>query len=224
MTSYAHTVSDPTDTVAALQEQVAALKGCVHRVFGEPMADTLAQLEDQDAVAHRADASAPLTGRLTGAKLLVSAAYLYLDIIWMYLRTKGIDPESHPVHTELSYFDKISAISNERGLSLRVDKDAAARIVGHATEKGGRAQTGKHTRFREESTGDKGAKEGEADDVGEAREKRDDALRTTKDAGKGGAASPRPRTDRASRGAHSGTGTDGAAESPMRKKKKRGKT
>lgn len=82
MTSYAHTVNDPSATIASLQEQVSALQKLVQTTFGKPMAESLAELEGLDATARAVDAEAPLEGRLTGARLLVSAAYVYLDVIW----------------------------------------------------------------------------------------------------------------------------------------------
>lgn len=82
MSSYAHKVNDPTATIASLQEQIATLQSLVESTFKKPMAECLAELEGTDASARAADAQAALQGRLTGAKLLVSAAYVYLDVIW----------------------------------------------------------------------------------------------------------------------------------------------
>lgn len=82
MTSYAHTVNDPTSTISSLNEEVSALKTAVEATFNKPMAEILADLEGSDADARAQDANAVLHGRLTGAKLLVSAAYVFLDVIW----------------------------------------------------------------------------------------------------------------------------------------------
>lgn len=82
MTSYAHTVNDPTSTISSLNEEVSALKSAVEATFNKPMAEILADLEGSDADARAQDSNAALQGRLTGAKLLVSAAYVFLDVIW----------------------------------------------------------------------------------------------------------------------------------------------
>ena len=86
--------------------------------------------------------------------MLVSAAYVYLDTIWMYLKTKGIDPSMHPVHAELervhAYFDKLKKVDtpdlDKQSNRLRVDADASQRMVRAATK------LGKHTRFDEKDS------------------------------------------------------------------------
>lgn len=82
MASYAHTVADPTATIASLQEQIRSLKCVTESVFDKPMSESLERLENADTKARTKDTHAALDGRLTGAKLLVSAAYVYLDVIW----------------------------------------------------------------------------------------------------------------------------------------------
>ncbi|KAI3625944.1 hypothetical protein CBS9595_001305 [Malassezia furfur] len=155
MTSYAHTVNDPTSTVSSLNEQVLALKSAVEATFNKPMAEILANLEATDADARAQDANAALQGRLTGAKLLVSAAYVFLDVIWMYLKSKGVDPKTHPVHMELervhTYFAKLKKAEHSdgdtasAGPSQRIDAAAASRMVAAAA-----GEKRKHTRFDED--------------------------------------------------------------------------
>ncbi|WFD02576.1 hypothetical protein MOBT1_001257c, partial [Malassezia obtusa] len=165
MTSYAHTVNDPTGTISTLKEQVSALKAMVESTFNKPMADILAELEGIDASARAKDAHAVLQGRLVGAKLLVSAAYVFLDVIWstcstsytVYLKAKGVDPKSHPVHLELervhTYFAKLKKAegssendsSTSTGPTQRIDAAAAGRMISAAT-----GEKRKHTRFDEE--------------------------------------------------------------------------
>lgn len=163
MTSYAHTVNDPTSTVSSLNEQVLALKSAVEATFNKPMAEILADLEATDADARAQDANAALQGRLTGAKLLVSAAYVFLDVIWskfffpdtVYLKSKGVDPKTHPVHMELervhTYFAKLKKAEHSdgdtasAGPSQRIDAAAASRMVAAAA-----GEKRKHTRFDED--------------------------------------------------------------------------
>lgn len=152
--SYAHTVSDPTDIVNKLREQMVSVKQSVHTAFGKRMEECLSDLEAKDAAARANDPNVSLQHRLTASKMLVSAAYVYLDMIWMYLKTKGIDPSTHPVHAELervhAYFDKLKNAGTpdveKQSNRLRVDADASKRMVQAAT------QLGKHTRFDEQDS------------------------------------------------------------------------
>lgn len=145
--SYAHTVSDPTDLLKTLQEQMAAVKTAVQAAFGGNMDECVAHLEAQDAKARASDPDAPLQHRITAAKTLVSAAYVYLDAIWMCLKTKGVDPTTHPVHAELervhSYFAKVKRATGDDESRPRIDADASRRMVQAA------AHVGTHTRFDE---------------------------------------------------------------------------
>ncbi|KAJ7805144.1 Sas10/Utp3/C1D family-domain-containing protein [Mycena olivaceomarginata] len=61
------------------------------------------------------------------AKLQTLLPYIVYDLVFIYLKSKGIDPKTHPVVGELTrvrkYFDKISAAENPEtrtSLSLRV--------------------------------------------------------------------------------------------------------
>lgn len=152
--SYAHTVSDPTDIVNKLREQMVSVKQSVHRAFGKHMEECLSDFESKDATARAHDPNVSLQYRLTASKMLVSAAYVYLDMIWMYFKTKGIDPSTHPVHAELervhAYFDKLKNTGTsdveKPSNRLRVDADASKRVVQAAT------QLGKHTRFDEQDS------------------------------------------------------------------------
>ncbi|KAI3627609.1 hypothetical protein CBS14141_001610 [Malassezia furfur] len=158
MTSYAHTVNDPTSTISSLNEEVSALKTAVEATFNKPMAEILADLEGSDADARAQDANAVLHGRLTGAKLLVSAAYVFLDVIWR------VDPKTHPVHMELervhTYFAKLKKAENKdgeadnAGRSQRIDAAAASRMIAAAA-----GEKRKHTRFDEDEEKSRPAKE-----------------------------------------------------------------
>jgi len=80
--SYAHTVGDPSELVNKLRAQVTAVRESVQHAFDQPLSTCLVELEKSDAAARVHDPNAPLEGRLTAAKVLVSAAYVYLDAIW----------------------------------------------------------------------------------------------------------------------------------------------
>ncbi|EED80213.1 predicted protein [Postia placenta Mad-698-R] len=70
------------------------------------------------------------------AKLQVALPYLVYDLIFIYLKTRGIDPKTHPVVAELDrirqYFDKIKNAEDPAKRTATVDKDAANRFIKHA--------------------------------------------------------------------------------------------
>ncbi|KAG6851380.1 hypothetical protein H0H93_005778 [Arthromyces matolae] len=70
------------------------------------------------------------------AKLQTVIPYLVYDLVFIYLKTKGIDPKTHPVVSELErvkqYFNKISAAENPPQKRTEIDKDAAQRFIKHA--------------------------------------------------------------------------------------------
>ncbi|TCD62148.1 hypothetical protein EIP91_007276 [Steccherinum ochraceum] len=74
---------------------------------------------------------------LQQAKLQVDIPYIVYDLIFIYLKTCGVDPKTHPVIAELDrvrkYFDKIKRA--EEGPEKRktvVDQGAANRFIKHA--------------------------------------------------------------------------------------------
>ncbi|KAJ7492127.1 Sas10/Utp3/C1D family-domain-containing protein [Mycena latifolia] len=70
------------------------------------------------------------------AKLQTLLPYLVYDLVFIYLKSKGIDPKSHPVIGELTrvrkYFDKISSAENPDTPRVALDKGAATRFIKHA--------------------------------------------------------------------------------------------
>ncbi|KAA1467774.1 C1D-domain-containing protein [Dentipellis sp. KUC8613] len=70
------------------------------------------------------------------AKLQVAIPYVVYDLVFVYLKTRGIDPKTHPVIAELDrirqYFDKIKNAENPEKRQLAVDKAAATRFIKHA--------------------------------------------------------------------------------------------
>jgi len=84
----------------------------------------------------------PLNDSLPGLELLQKAkanvllGYIIHDLVWIFLKTKGIDPATHPVIAELdrikSYFAKIKAVEEKDKPHNQIDKDAASRFIKHA--------------------------------------------------------------------------------------------
>ncbi|KAI0756294.1 Sas10/Utp3/C1D family-domain-containing protein [Daedaleopsis nitida] len=70
------------------------------------------------------------------AKLNVALPYLAYDLVFIYLKTRGIDPKTHPVVAELDrvrqYFDKIKNAEDPEKRKTAVDKAAANRFIKHA--------------------------------------------------------------------------------------------
>ncbi|KAG1771279.1 Sas10/Utp3/C1D family-domain-containing protein [Suillus occidentalis] len=74
------------------------------------------------------------------AKLQVILPYVLYDLVFVYLKTRGIDPRTHPVIGELDrvrqYFDKIKSAEDSEEKSedslLGIDKAAAGRFIKHA--------------------------------------------------------------------------------------------
>ncbi|KAH9897810.1 hypothetical protein C8Q73DRAFT_682652 [Cubamyces lactineus] len=69
-------------------------------------------------------------------KLNVAIPYLVYDLVFIYLKTRGIDPKTHPVVAELDrvrqYFDKIKNAEDPEKRKNAVDKAAANRFIKHA--------------------------------------------------------------------------------------------
>ncbi|KAI0095229.1 hypothetical protein BDY19DRAFT_1044799 [Irpex rosettiformis] len=74
--------------------------------------------------------------KIQQAKLQVDLPYLVYDLVFIYLKTKGVDPKTHPVITELDrirqYFGKIKDAEDPEKRRLAVDKGVANRFIKHA--------------------------------------------------------------------------------------------
>ncbi|KAH8835629.1 Sas10/Utp3/C1D family-domain-containing protein, partial [Flagelloscypha sp. PMI_526] len=75
-------------------------------LLSQPFSETLGKLE-----------------KLQQAKVQTALPYLIYDLVFMYLKTKGVDPKNHPVINELArikqYFDKISGA--EKNIDAKED-------------------------------------------------------------------------------------------------------
>lgn len=106
--------------VSALSNSLDELEEKLEPLFSKPLEETIGSLET-----------------LQQTKLQVLLPYLVNDLIFIYLKTKGIDPKTHPVVAELErvrqYFAKIKdAEEPEKSRTAVVDKAAAARFIKHA--------------------------------------------------------------------------------------------
>lgn len=73
------------------------------------------------------------------AKLQTVLPYIVYDLVFIYLKSAGIDPRSHSVVSELErvrqYFEKIKTVETpepDPARNTAIDKEAAARFIKHA--------------------------------------------------------------------------------------------
>ncbi|WVQ99317.1 hypothetical protein IAU59_006449 [Kwoniella sp. CBS 9459] len=70
---------------------------------------------------------------LERAKMDVLASYTIHDLIWVYLKLKGVDPENHDVSAELerikTYYAKVKAVEEPEAPRPQIDSAAAKRFI-----------------------------------------------------------------------------------------------
>ncbi|OCB85576.1 C1D-domain-containing protein [Sanghuangporus baumii] len=113
-------IKKQTNKVTALSESLRELEEKLEPLFSKPLQDTLSSLDT-----------------LQQAKLQVLLPYLINDLIFIYLKTRGIDPKTHAVVSELErvkqYFEKIKdAEQSNQKRTTEIDKAAAGRFIKHA--------------------------------------------------------------------------------------------
>ncbi|KAF8963843.1 Sas10/Utp3/C1D family-domain-containing protein [Flammula alnicola] len=105
--------------LAALTSSFDDLETLLEPLFAQTLPETLVGLEP-----------------LQQAKLQTVLPYLVYDLVFIYLKARGIDPKTHPVIPELDrikqYFEKISNAENPPAKRTEIDKDAASRFIKHA--------------------------------------------------------------------------------------------
>ncbi|KAG0707593.1 hypothetical protein DFH29DRAFT_633012 [Suillus ampliporus] len=106
--------------VARLNASLDELETHLEPLFTKSLPETLVALET-----------------IQQAKLQVVLPYVLYDLVFVYLKTRGINPMTHPVIAELDrvrqYFDKIKhAEDSEEKKRIGIDKAAASRFIKHA--------------------------------------------------------------------------------------------
>ncbi|KAI0347978.1 hypothetical protein BDW22DRAFT_1384967 [Trametopsis cervina] len=105
--------------ISALDQSLDELEAQLEPLFAQTLPETLVGLE-----------------KIQQAKLQVALPYLVYDLVFIYLKTRGIDPKTHPVVAELDrvrqYFEKIKNAENPATRTLVLDKGAAGRFIKHA--------------------------------------------------------------------------------------------
>ncbi|KAI6112430.1 hypothetical protein EDD16DRAFT_1709790 [Pisolithus croceorrhizus] len=106
--------------IAKLNKHLDELESQLEPLFSQPLAETLVRLDT-----------------IQQAKIQVVIPYVVYDLVFVYLKSRGIDPMTHPVVRELDrvrvYFDKIKS-AEESGQNRKpgLDKEAAERFIKHA--------------------------------------------------------------------------------------------
>ncbi|KAF4611915.1 hypothetical protein D9613_004188 [Agrocybe pediades] len=105
--------------LAALSASFDELESLLEPLLAQPLPETIVDLEP-----------------LQQAKLQTALPYVVYDLIFIYLKSRGIDPKTHPVISELDrirqYFEKINHAENPPAKKTEIDKAAASRFIKHA--------------------------------------------------------------------------------------------
>ncbi|WVQ80625.1 hypothetical protein IAT38_002730 [Cryptococcus sp. DSM 104549] len=106
----------PADTLASLTTSLDALEAALAPLEAQQWSETIGEL-------------APLER----AKMDVLAAYTVNDLVWVYLKMKGVDPSTHEVTSELErikkYYGKVKSIEEPEAPRSTIDAAAAKRFV-----------------------------------------------------------------------------------------------
>ncbi|GAA5952809.1 hypothetical protein JCM21900_005812, partial [Sporobolomyces salmonicolor] len=101
--------SDPKATLSALSSSLTSLEAALSPLLASPFED-LCNAQDP----------------LASAKLEVLVSYVVHDLIWVYLKTAGVEPSTHPVMQELDrlrgYFAKLKSAEGGAAPALTPDK------------------------------------------------------------------------------------------------------
>ncbi|ODO08057.1 hypothetical protein I350_03640 [Cryptococcus amylolentus CBS 6273] len=109
----------PDQTLTSLTSHLDALEAVLAPLEAKPWSDTTDRLST-----------------LERTKMDVLGAYLINDLIWIYLKMKGIDPAKHEVTSELErikvYYGKISSAEGKEEPRPQIDQAAARRFVSNS--------------------------------------------------------------------------------------------
>ncbi|SPO42610.1 related to LRP1 - nuclear exosome-associated nucleic acid binding protein [Moesziomyces antarcticus] len=171
-----------------------------------------------------------LHGRLDAARMQVSVAYVLMDLVWILLKTKGVDPTNHPVMQELervkSYFGKIKRVQDDEKepkneqKGSRVDKSAAGRFIRAALAGEPGSTPGKHTKFDDDASPAKPEKKQETKEA-ETGSAAEEVKTTPAGKKKRPAMDPFEGYDKPKTPKSATKDTDSASSSPAKKKKKK---
>ncbi|GMK58024.1 hypothetical protein CspeluHIS016_0500560 [Cutaneotrichosporon spelunceum] len=112
--------ADPAATLRDLDVSLDTIEAALAPLLAHPLNETRSAL-----------------GAIERAKLDVLVAYTVNNLVWMYLRMRGIEPDTHGVAKELErvrgYYGKVrDAEDGKPTTRTRIDKDAAKRFITHS--------------------------------------------------------------------------------------------
>ncbi|BEJ17774.1 hypothetical protein CspHIS471_0700420 [Cutaneotrichosporon sp. HIS471] len=113
--------ADPAATLRDLNVSLDTIEAALAPLLARPLTETLEAL-----------------GSIERAKLDVLLAFTVNNLVWMYLRMRGIEPDNHGVTKELDrvkgYYDKVRDAEDgtKPKTRNRIDKDAAKRFITHS--------------------------------------------------------------------------------------------
>ncbi|KAK0465488.1 Sas10/Utp3/C1D family-domain-containing protein [Desarmillaria tabescens] len=104
--------------LAILSSSFSELESQLEPLFSQTLPETLLSLEP-----------------IEQAKLQTLLTYVTYDLVFIYLKSRGIDPKTHPVISELDrikgYFEKIDKAEKPETRHIEIDKVAAGRFIKH---------------------------------------------------------------------------------------------
>ncbi|GAA5908946.1 hypothetical protein JCM6882_004952 [Rhodosporidiobolus microsporus] len=124
--------TDPSATLAQLSTSLTALETALEPLLSRPLEEVLESAQDEP---------------LVQARTQVLASYVVHDLIWVYLKTAGVDPSTHPVMEEIErlkgYFGKLKQAEGGAPPAaeaskprMQVDRAAANRFISAAINSG----------------------------------------------------------------------------------------
>ncbi|GAA6036107.1 hypothetical protein JCM8097_006619 [Rhodosporidiobolus ruineniae] len=150
--------TDPTATISQLSSSLGALEAALDSLLATPFDDLVDQASDSP---------------LVQARMQILASYVVHDLIWVYLKTAGVEPANHPVMQEIDrlkgYFGKLkqaetgaAPASESSKPRMQIDRAAANRFISAAIQSGKASvdpdytdveagPSGTHTRFDADS-------------------------------------------------------------------------
>ncbi|GAA5859780.1 hypothetical protein JCM8547_007024 [Rhodosporidiobolus lusitaniae] len=120
--------SDPSATLATLSASLGDLESALEPLLSKPLSDLVDSAQDEPLVQARAQ---------------VLASYIVHDLIWVYLKTAGVEPSNHSVMEEIErlkgYFGKLKQAetgapppADPSKPRMQIDRAAANRFISAA--------------------------------------------------------------------------------------------
>ncbi|WRT66267.1 uncharacterized protein IL334_003220 [Kwoniella shivajii] len=114
--------SDPKSNLTSLKSSLSDLEDSLGPLIGE-------EGEGEDSLFDKLDQ----LSLMERAKMDILLSYTINDLVWIYMKMKGVNPDKHDVTAELdrikTYYGKIKSIEEPETQRTRIDTKAAHRFV-----------------------------------------------------------------------------------------------